>query len=302
MAHIAVSGLVNIETTLQIEGFPVSYEPVRYPFYGVNSSVSGVGYNIAKALTTLGDTVHLMTLIGQDMTENLVRADLRGIGIQDKHVLSPLEKTPQSVILYDPQGNRAIFTDLKDIQDQTYPLAIAEHVLAQCDLAVICNINFARPLLALAKARQLVIATDVHAISQIDDAYNRDYMASATILFQSHEKLPLPPEAWAKRIYETYGTPIIVIGLGADGALLAVHDDHFMERIPALYTRPVINTIGAGDALFSAFIHAYQHTQDPYLAIRKAMVFASYKIGEVGAASGFLSGEELERWMNEVYR
>lgn len=301
MARFLVAGLINIETTLKVDGFPIEYTPVQYPFFGVNSTVSGVGYNLSKALTILGGTVDLLSLIGDDDAEKLIRTNLKGLHIADKYVQSALKNTPQSVILYDTNGKRAIFTDLKDIQDQPYPLAIAEHVVNMCDMAVIGNINFSRPMLALAKQKNKPIATDVHAISQIDDPYNRDYMASATILFQSHERLPVSPEVWAKWVYETYGTPIIVIGLGADGALLAVHDDHFVERIPAVHTRPVVNTIGAGDALFSAFIHEYAQTQDVYHSMQCAIVFASYKIGAVGGADGFLTGDELKRWVKQIY-
>ncbi len=67
----------------------------------------------------------------------------------------------------------------------------------------------------------------------------------------------------------------------------------FVERVAAIQTRPVVNTIGAGDALFSAFVYFYNQTQDPYLAIKKAVVFASYKIGETGAAAGFLDEARL---------
>jgi len=49
MSTIFISGLINIETTVQVEGFPIEYSPVRYPFFGVRSTVSGVGYNVAKA-------------------------------------------------------------------------------------------------------------------------------------------------------------------------------------------------------------------------------------------------------------
>ena len=59
-------------------------------------------------------------------------------------------------------------------------------------------------------------------------------------------------------------------------------------------TRPIVNTIGAGDALFSAFVHVYQQLGDPYQAIRRAIVFASYKIGTAGAAEGFVTTTELE--------
>jgi ribokinase len=40
-------------------------------------------------------------------------------------------------------------------------------------------------------------------------------------------------------------------------------------------------------------------TDDPYLAIRQAVVFASYKIGAAGAAEGFLDGEGLKKWVGE---
>ena len=55
MGRILVAGLINIETTVRVDGFPIEYTPVRYPFFGVNATVSGVGYNVAKALTVLGD-------------------------------------------------------------------------------------------------------------------------------------------------------------------------------------------------------------------------------------------------------
>jgi hypothetical protein len=38
MNSILVPGLINIETTLQVDGFPIDYSPVRYPFMGVSST------------------------------------------------------------------------------------------------------------------------------------------------------------------------------------------------------------------------------------------------------------------------
>ncbi|HEX2619915.1 MAG TPA: carbohydrate kinase family protein [Phototrophicaceae bacterium] len=296
MPSILVAGLINIETTLAVEQFPVVYEPVRYPFFGVNTSVSGVGYNIVKALNTLGNEVRFLSLIGDDSAGQLVRQDLASLQIDDQQILSQLEHTPQSVILYDSSGNRAIYTDLKDIQDQSYPQAVFKTTLSQCSLAVLCNINFTRPMLTQARQAGITVATDVHAISSIDDSYNADYMRNADILFQSHERLPCSSEDWVRQLWQVYGTSIAVVGLGSEGALLAVRDHNFIERIPAVFTRPIVNTIGAGDALFSAFIHTYLHTNNPYTAIQKAMIFASYKIGVRGAADGFLTARDLDDW------
>lgn len=293
MSHILVSGLINLETTLRVDAFPIEYVPVRYPFFGVQSTVSGVGYNVAKALTTLGDTVHFASLIGRDEVGELVRGALARDGMSDEFIVRGIESTPQSVILYDQDGRRQINVDLKDVQERAYPGALFERALGACSLAVLCNVNFSRPFLALARREGKLVATDVHAVSDLDDAYNRDFMQAAHILFMSDEWLPCAPEEWVRRVSKRYGNEIIVVGLGAQGALLAVKSDGFVERVAAVQTRPVVNTIGAGDALFSAFVYFYNQTQDPYLAIKKAVVFASYKIGETGAAAGFLDEARL---------
>jgi ribokinase len=258
-----------------------------------------VGYNVAKALTGLGDEVRFLSIIGNDMAEHQVRTELVSDDISDEFVLSSAEKTARSVILYDESGKRQINVDLKDIQDAQYPLDVFDQALDGCDLVSLCNINFSRPMLSRARHAEKLIATDVHTIHDLHDHYNRDFMRKANILFMSDEALTISPETWARQIIQAYQPEILVIGLGAKGALLSVREDNFLERIPAQVIRPVVNTIGAGDALFSAFIHAYAQSCDPYESIRQAILFASYKIGEKGAAEGFLSAKEFEALHNQ---
>jgi acarbose 7IV-phosphotransferase len=293
MARILVSGLINLETTLRVDGFPIEYSPARFLFYGVNSSVSGVGFNVARALTGLGDPVRFLSLIGRDPAGRFVKTVLDSVRIPAAGVLESLERTPQSVILYDPAGRRQINVDLKDIQDQVYPFDRFQEALQECSLAALCNINFSRSLLIPARQAGKLVATDVHAIAELDDFYNRDFMAAADILFMSDERLPCSPEDWVRKVWDRYPAEIVVVGMGAQGALMGVRKEHALERMPAIFTRPVVNTIGAGDALFSSFIHSYCQSGDPYDALRKASVFASYKIGEPGAADGFLDEASL---------
>lgn len=300
MSRFFIAGLINLETTLAIDSFPLPYFPVRYPFFGIQTTVSGVGYNLSKALSTLGNQVDFASLIGTDDNGDLVRKALKADSIADDLILSDINETAQSVIIYDPRGKRQIHTDLKDIQDQVYPVDRALETLDQADLAVICNINFARPLLQAAKDAGKWVATDVHALNSLDDAYNQDYLNAADILFLSDEALPDSPERVVRRIFDRFSAKIVVVGLGAEGALMGVRRDGFVGRFPAVKTREVINTIGAGDALFSAFLDRFLRSKDPYLAIRQAIIFASYKIGEKGAAQGFLSGAELDEWVDNL--
>jgi ribokinase len=301
MTRFLVSGLINIETTLRIERFPLEYNPVNFPFFGIQSSVSGVGYNLAKAFTRLGDEVSFLSMIGRDDAGRRVQNALQRDRIPSTSVLERLEETPQSVILYDSHGRRQIHTDLKDIQEQVYPPQLTAQALAASDAAILCNINFSRPLLVQARRLGKPIATDVHAIGDLEDDYNRDFMQFADILFMSHERLPLPPEEWLQAIQARYPAQIVVIGLGEKGCLLGEHDSGEVCHVPTVKTRPVKNTIGAGDALFAAFLHAYFGGDTAQTALRKAVVFASYKIGEVSAADGFLDAAGLEEWYRRVY-
>jgi len=138
-----------------------------------------------------------------------------------------------------------------------------------------------------------LIATDVHVVCDIDDAYNKDFMEYADILFLSNENIIGREYEFLNTLIETYTNKIIVIGLGGNGLLLYVRDTNRIQHYPVVKTRNIVNTIGAGDALFSSFIYFYNKAKDPYYAIEKAVIFASYKIGEKGAAEGFLTESEL---------
>ena len=61
-----------------------------------------------------------------------------------------------------------------------------------------------------------------------------------------------------------------------------------------------VNTVGAGDALFSSFIHYYTKGNTPIEALKRAEIFASYKIGEDGAANGFTTEENIEKLYKEL--
>jgi acarbose 7IV-phosphotransferase len=300
MAKILVCGLINIETTLQVESFPIHYKPVNFPFFGVHTTISGVGYNIAKALTALGNEVCFLSIVGKDWYGEQVHRQIIKDGMINAFILDELPETAQSIILYDCKGTREIFVDLKDIQDRTYPIDVFLKAADGCQVCVLCNINFARPLLSLAKATGKIVATDVHTISDLEDLYNRDFMKAADILFMSDESLPVSPEDWINQVVRKYSPIVTVVGMGKMGSIMKEKGNSNVESFPAYTTRPVVNTIGAGDALFSAFIHGYAHTLAPGEALRQASVFASFKIGEKSAAEGFLDDQQLKTLYNSI--
>ena len=292
MARIAVAGLYTLETNLRMEGFPLPYYPVTFPFHGITQAHAGVGLNVAVALAGLGHEVAFASLIGQDEPGDNLLAALPRFGLGGQFVARTASATSQSVILVAPDGSRQIHCDLKDLQDNHYPPEQLAGLLDGADLAVVCNINFARPLLQAANDRRIPIATDVHALSDFDDAYNRDFLAAAQILFLSHERLPCLPEQAVDALRARFDPRIIVVGLGADGALLSERGKAAVH-IPTLAPRGVANTIGAGDALFSAFVDQYTAGLPPTQALQRACLFAGWKVGESGATNGLMQAGEF---------
>ena len=185
--NILVSGLLNTETDVAVRQFPIPYYPIDYNFFGINTFVGGVAFNIAKALTVLGDNVRLASLIGRDITANQIKSELQELSIDTKFIKQKLDRTPNSAVLYDNEGKRQIYCDLKNIQETEYEFE--RSMLKDIDLVVACNINFNRPLLRIAKEEGKPIATDVHVLSNIEDEFNCEFMKYADILFLSDENI-----------------------------------------------------------------------------------------------------------------
>lgn len=299
MGTILVSGLVNIETTVKVRAFPIPYYPIDYPFFGVGSAVSGVAYNIAKALTTLGDETCLCSLLGQDFQGEYARNTLRSDGIDPSHVLHELRETPASVVLHDETGKRQIYCDLKEVQESAYPFA--QSLCSEADLVVACNTNFNRPLLHMARCAGKPIATDVHVLSDIFDAYNREFLENADIVFLSDEAIGDDYRPFLHRLAQSYPMRILVLGRGSKGAAMYLRDSGEITEYPAVHCGAVVNTVGAGDALFSAFIHFYVQGRSPEQALALAQVFASKKITVSGASRGFITAQQTECLL-EQYR
>ncbi|MGL5086995.1 MAG: carbohydrate kinase family protein [Clostridium sp.] len=300
MSKILISGLINIETTLKVKGFPIEYFPIEYPFFGIKSLVSGVAVNISKALGTLNEDVEIVSIIGNDDEGNRVLNTFEKEGWSRKYIRTELKSTPQSIVLYDKLGKREIYCDLKDIQDKTCDKELLEEAVEDCSIVIACNINFSRALLKVAKEKGILIATDVHVLNDLEDEYNREFLESADILFLSHEAIPCESKKFIHQLRDKFNSKIIVMGQGKEGAIMCVREEDKLYKVDAVETREVINTVGAGDALFSYFIHYYTKGNTPIESLKRAEIFASYKIGEDGAAKGFTTEENIERLYKDL--
>ncbi len=288
---ILVSGLLNTETDVSVRQFPISYYPIDYNFFGIDTYAAGVAFNISKALSVLGDNVRLTSIIGRDFHADYIKNVLQELSIEIKYIEQQLVRTPTSVILYDNAGKRQIYCDLKDIQEAEYKFN--RSLVKDADLVVACNINFNRPLLRIAQEEGKMIATDVHVLSDVFDEYNIEFMKYADILFLSDENIGGNYQDFIFQLAKIYNNKIIVLGRGREGAAIYTQESGSVKSFPAFKLNNVVNTVGAGDALFSAFVHYYANGYEAYEALRRAQIFSAYKISYNGASNGFLTEQQI---------
>ena len=97
-------------------------------------------------------------------------------------------------------------------------------------------------------------------------------------------------------------TEILIYGMGAAGVLLYSNKLDTYVLYKPVKTNEIVNTVGAGNALFSCFLHYYNQTGDSTFSIRNALLFASYKIGFIGTSIGFMTEKQIEDWRELIWK
>ena len=290
--RVLVIGNVNLETSLHLDTFPLpsasSYQPNR-----MDLRVSGVGFNVAHALQNLGAEVHFGSVVGDDEVGAFVRERLETTGAS--LYLHVGGRTGRSLVVSDASGARHVHTDVGGVADATYPLELFGDALEGCALAVLTNINYTRPLLERALGANVPISTDLHAIRNLTNPYDEEYLAAASLLFFSGESLTDPADTVAE-LRRRFNPELVIVGLGESGALLSERRRETLH-VPAYPASNVRSTVGAGDALHAAFCHFWLVEENPEYALRLACVFAARKISAVKGRQGFVSENEVRKFI-----
>ncbi len=299
MAKFAVAGIVQVETIVRVEDIPVRYSPVTNMPDTVFTYVGGDAYNERVALKALGDEVEFFSMVGkQDLRGILWDEDFMGDG---DFVLPVLESTPTAVILYDKKRQQQIFEDIKDMRDARFNLSLFKEKIKDADAVVLANANFCRPLAAAAKEAGKLLAVNFRGFTEEKMQYNEDFFELADIIYVSDDNIVGSADEFVRKLADNYSAKIIILGQGAAGLTIFSREDELLAHYKPVKTNEIVNTSGAGNSLFSCFLHCYVSTGDAVHAVKKALLFASYKIGFMGTSVGFLKEEELEHWYRLIW-
>lgn len=302
MSKYLVAGILERETIINVECIPIEYRPVTAALRGIHTGVGGDSYNEAIALKWLGDNVDFFSLIGRDEDPAIINQNGNDIILNTDYILPVLDNTPANVIFYDTKRNQQKFEDICNIRDIEYDIDLFKRRLPSADTVVLANANFCRPLLSVAKLAGKRIAVNIRRFSFEKEKYNESFLRDADILYLSDDGLTQDPYDFLKYIVEKYEPEIVILGQGKNGVLLYNANDNTYTHHPSVKTNEIVNTVGAGNALFSCFLHYYNQTGDPFFSIRNAILFASYKIGFTGSSNGFMTEKQIEDWRDLVFR
>lgn len=270
--HAVVVGIANIQTCLPVDRFPHDYEPTRYLPGEIITTVGGVGFNVARTIAALGDTVSLMCPLGSDVAASAVVDEAAHLRIDTASAKRFPGQTPKSVILHDPAGRRQINTDLGCALDATFTDAQFRSAARGASFAVMGNLDFSRTLLRAARDIALPIAVDLQDVQGLDNPYDDDFLAAADILVMSHERLTVAHEEFLFGLRHKSQARLMVLTLGAGGSLALTPEMTRAVRTPAARIGPTANTTGAGDTFMGALLHYYLSAHQP---LAQALTHAS---------------------------
>ena len=301
MSKFVVAGITQIETIVKVEKIPIEYRLVTAVPDSIHMAAGGDAYNESLALTWLGNDVKFCSIVGKNFDMGLINPPDRQITLETDYMLKIMDTTPIEVLLYDQTRRQQKFEDIKNLRDVGYDMDVAAPLIGDCDMVVLANANFCRPFVTLAKEKNKSIAVNIRNFRREKEQFNTDFLGNADILYFSDDALEEDPFEFVKSIADTYGTKIIVLGQGAEGLILYDREADIIAHYNTVKTNEVINTAGAGNALFSCFLHFYLKDGDSVAAIKNALLFASYKIGYMGTSNGFMTPEQVEQWRNLIW-
>lgn len=292
MSRVAVAGVVTISVSRQVERFPVPLVSSARDNGGLGVAPGGVGWRVARTLQGFDDEVVFATYVGRDPLSAVAVDSLCRHGLYGPTTLRCAVQ-PRSVVLYDRDGTRSGVSDLRSTPRLRYPAKLFANAVDGCDFAVLTNIAFTRPLIPVVVERGLPFATDLHIVNSVRSEHNQLWMADAHVLACSHEGLPGSAEDWVGQVWQRFGTPVVLVGCGAEGAVIGIRDSRTIWRIRPVTPRGVRYVTGAGDTLLGSFVHHYVASGDVVDAARHAVLTAGWFVGAPPARRSAVSAGRL---------
>ncbi len=301
MFNYIVAGITQLETIIKVNHIPIEFHPNTSVHDAIHTSAGGDAFNISLALKWLGDEVRFMTVVGERQDLSIFNPSDREVTLDTSFVMPVMKESPIEVLFYDDRRKQQSFEDLKDIRDAEYRMEMVEPIADEADMFVLSNANFCRPFIEMAKAHNKKLAVKIHNFRRDKEKYNTDFLENANILYFSDNSINEDSFSFVQDIAERYNPDVIILGEEDQGVILYDRYREIKVHYDPVKSVKIVNTAGSGNAFFACFLHYFMKTEDPKMAVHKALLFASHKIGYMGTSNGFMTEAQLDHWDELVW-
>lgn len=268
----------------------------KYRASGFHSVGGGPAATAAVTIARLGGRAVLATRVGDDAAADMIVAELRGYGVDCRHVRHCAGcASSVSAVIVDARGERMIVNHL----DQSLPVdpAWLPGPAAVGAQAVLVDTRWPEGALAAlqaARAAGLPAVLDADRPIPMDGALLRaaTHVAFSADALADYTGIAEPARGLAEVARSLPGWCCVTAG--GEGV-------HAMEngapRHYAAFVVPVVDTLGAGDVWHGAFALALAEGRDETAAVRSASAAAALKVQRTGGRTGAPTRAELDAFL-----
>ncbi len=244
---VVVVGAVGVDTNVYLYGAEIDFS-VEMNFARNLDTVGQAGGYSARLARRLGYRTGLIGYIGDDFCGEHVRRTLQDDGVDCSALHVDPAGTKRSVNFMYPDGRRRNFYDGRGSMDVHPDLDRCAALLGSARMAHFAIVNWARELLAPARAARVPVCCDLQDVVSPDDPYREDFVVGADLLFCSSVNAADPTALLDALARRARPGALLVCGMGAEGCAVRTPDG--LRRFgPVQLPEPVRDTNGAGDSL-----------------------------------------------------
>ena len=293
---VAVIGNVGIDTNVYLPGAEIDFD-VEANFTQNLDYVGQAGGYASRGYARLGKRTAFIGHVGDDYQGRFIREAFAADGIDTTALFVDPMGTARSINFMYEDGRRKNFYDGKGHMALQPDLAVCRAVLARARLAHFNIPNWARHLLPVARELGLTVACDIQDVVAVDDAYRRDFIEYADVLFCSATNFP-DPTPLIEIFLAANPDQVVVVGRGAVGCALGTREG--VRFFPAVdMDAPVIDTNGAGDGLAVGFLSSYVlegHSLEE--SVSRGQIAARHTCTQKATTSSLITAEQMTNYIN----
>lgn len=304
MGDVVVLGSLNMDLVVRTEHIPHPGETVHGE--GFSMIPGGKGANQAAAAARLGAKVEMIGRVGADSFGPILLDNLQDQGVGTSHILrDPYAASGTAMIIIDAHGENSIVVapgangrvTMDDVHAARDLLEEARYLVMQFEVPL----PVVGATIALAGELGLsVILNTAPAYRVTDDSLRGVYCLVAneteTHLLTGVEVSDPITAGDAGRALLDVGIPVVIITMGANGALLVTREQ--TTHVPAREVK-VVDTTAAGDAFIGGLSAALLKGFDLPEAVRYATCAGTLATTVLGAQTSLPSAAQVQAFYEE---